>query len=96
MRQKKFEPISNVLSNYLKALGIDKKINETRLIGAWESVVGKMIAKSTTQIDIRNGVLEVHIRSSVIKNELLLLKEGLILELNKSAGEQVIHNIVFR
>ena len=96
MRHSKTEPLSDVLKNYLQSLGIDKKINEVRLINSWEEIIGKVIARSTTKLEIRNGVLEVHIRSSVIKNELHLLKDGLIQALNTKVGEKVIHDIVFR
>ncbi|MEA3444877.1 MAG: DUF721 domain-containing protein [Bacteroidota bacterium] len=96
MRHRRIEPLSDVLNHYLQALGLDKKINEVRLINSWEETVGKIIAKSTTNIFIRNGVLEVHIRSSVIKNELLLLKDGLIQALNDKVGNKVIHDIVLR
>lgn len=96
MRHKKTEALSDVLSNYMNINGIDAKIKEVHIINSWEEIVGKMIARSTTRIEIKNGVLFVYLRSSVIKNELRLLKEGLIKALNDKAGGKVIHDISLR
>ncbi len=96
MRHSKTEPLSEIVSSYLKEFGIEKKINETRLVNSWAEIVGKVIARSTTSINIRDGVLEIQIRSSVIKNELLMLKEGLIKALNEKVGEKIIHDIKIR
>lgn len=96
MRHKKTETLSDVIRSYTRDLGIDTKINEVRLVNSWEEIVGTMIARSTTSIEIRKGVLVVQLRSSVIKNELHLLKEGLIKALNDKVGEKVINDISFR
>ncbi|MCF8371893.1 MAG: DUF721 domain-containing protein [Bacteroidales bacterium] len=96
MRHKKTEALSDVIRSYTKDLGIDTKILEVRLVNSWEEIVGTMIARSTTSIEIRKGVLVVQLRSSVIKNELHLLREGLIQALNEKVGEKVINDISFR
>lgn len=96
MRHKKTEALSDVIRSYTKELGIDTKINEVRLVNSWGEIVGTMIARSTTSIEIKNGVLVVKLRSSVIKNELLLLKEGLMKALNDKVGAKVIQDISLR
>ena len=95
MRRNNTEPLSDVLTNYMKAMGLDKKINEVRLVNSWEEVVGTTIAKSTTKIEIKDRILHVNVRSSVIKNELRLLKDGLVKALNDRTGEKTIADIRF-
>ena len=96
MRHNKTESIEEVVNNYLKALGIDKKMKEARIINLWEETVGISVAKVTTNIFVNNGTLFVKIRSSVVRNELMMLKEGIMKSLNNRVQENIIKDIVIR
>jgi hypothetical protein len=45
---------------------------------------------------VKNRKLIVHLHSSVVRNELELMKEALIPRLNEAAGMKVIDEIVLR
>ncbi len=94
MRKKNTQKIDDVVKEYLKALKIDDKLKEVRLIKTWDEVVGKTIARSTSNIYITNRKLFVKLNSSVIRNELFMLREGLKKALNDRAGEIVIDEII--
>lgn len=96
MRKKNTQRIDEVVKEYLKALKIDDKLKEVELIKAWDGIVGKTIAKSTKNIAIRNRVLYVQLNSSIIRNELYMLREGLKKSLNDKVGEKIIDEIVLR
>ena len=96
MRKSNTQTLGQAIKEYLKALNIDKKINEVRLINSWEEVIGKTIAKATTNIYIKNKTLFVFLNSSVIRNELFMLKEEILKALNKKAGEKIIERIVLK
>jgi len=68
MRRHNTQPLGQVIKEYLKALGIERKIKETGLISEWETIVGKAIARHTTEISIYNHVLFVKLNSSVVRN----------------------------
>ena len=65
-------------------------------MNSWEEVTGKFIASKTKNMYIKNKVLYVNIESSVIRNELILLREGLINRLNDKCKQEVITGIVIR
>lgn len=96
MRKSNTQTLGEAIKDYLKALHIDKKINEVRLINSWEEVIGKTIAKATTKIYIKNKTLFVYLNSSVIRNELFMLKEEILKVLNEKAGEKIIEKIVLK
>jgi predicted nucleic acid-binding Zn ribbon protein len=96
MKRSNTEPISKVIRQYLKELQIEKKLKEVSLAGEWEEIVGKIIASKTEKITIRNGTMFIHIRSSVVKNELMMIREELMQALNARAGEELVKEIVFR
>ncbi|MCD4832398.1 MAG: DUF721 domain-containing protein [Bacteroidales bacterium] len=96
MRKKNTQKIDEVVKEYLKAFKIDDKLKEVRLIKSWEEVVGKTIARSTSNIYIKNRKLFVKLNSSVIRNELFMLREGLKKALNDKAGEEIIDEIILK
>ncbi len=85
------QAIDKLLSHY-KLRG---KYDETGVVVLWPEIMGTAIANRTSQIYISNGKLFVRIESSVIKNELLIMKSAIIDKLNERAGSKVIAEIVF-
>ncbi|MNE98464.1 hypothetical protein D3C80_1969760 [compost metagenome] len=54
------------------------KFDETSVVALWPDLMGKAIANRTTQIYVSQKKLFVRIESSVIKNELLMVRTGII------------------
>ncbi|OFX28338.1 MAG: hypothetical protein A2033_05955 [Bacteroidetes bacterium GWA2_31_9] len=96
MRRSNTQPISAILKLVFSDLNIEKKLKEVELMNSWEEVTGKFIAAKTKNMYIKNKVLYVSIESSVMRNELILLREGLINRLNEKCGQEVITGIVIR
>ena len=96
MKRSNTESIAEVIRQYLQELQIERKIKEVGLTSEWEEVVGKIIASKTEKITIRDGIMYVHIRSSVVKSELMMIREELVRALNEKAGEELIKGIVFK
>jgi hypothetical protein len=96
MRKSNTQPLREVIHEYLKALDIDNKLQEVRIIDGWTEVVGITVAKKTARLHIKNRVLFVYLNSSIVRVELLRIKEGLIKALNDKAGAKVIDDVVIR
>ncbi|MFO7574632.1 MAG: DUF721 domain-containing protein [Bacteroidales bacterium] len=96
MRRNKTQSLAEVIGDYVSEMNIDRKLKEVSVVGSWESIVGKAIASKTTSVRFRNGKLHVHLKSSVIRNELLMLRESLRTKLNEKAGEEIVKEIVIR
>jgi predicted nucleic acid-binding Zn ribbon protein len=88
------QSLGEVIKDYLKALGLDKKMKEVSIINRWEEIIGRQIARATKDIYIDRGILFLKIDSSVIKNEILMIKKGLIKKINDETGEIIINDIV--
>ncbi len=87
--------IRQVIEEIFREYKIERKLGETRLIKAWPEVLGPL-AKTTEELYIKDGILFVRLASSVVRNELSMMRSTLIKALNKKAGEEVITDIVFR
>ena len=96
MRRSNTQPLSDILREYIQEMKIEHKLREMDVIGAWEPLLGKTIARYTRNLRIVNRVLYVEISSSVVKNELIMMREEICRKLNEHAGDDVIDRIVFR
>jgi predicted nucleic acid-binding Zn ribbon protein len=96
MRKSNTQPIENVIREYLKEMNIDQKLKEVGVVSQWEKLMGKTVAVRTSQIYIRNHILYIHVTSSVLKNELLMMRQAIIEKINEQAGEKIVEQIVIR
>jgi len=94
MRRNKTLTLREVLGDLIAEYRIGPKLREASVINLWSEVTGKAISSRTSKIYIRDGVLHVYLTSSVVKNELMMLREALRQRLNKDAGEEVVREIV--
>ncbi len=89
------QTIREVIEELIAAYRIGDKLNQTKVIGLWDSVVGKMIARETTHLYIKNRILYVKLNSPALREELGYARTKLIKSLNKAAGSEVIDDIAF-
>jgi hypothetical protein len=96
MRRSKTISLAEAVNDFIKEMNFGEKLSEAGIINSWEETVGKAISSRTTKIYIRDHILYVHLSSSVVRNELLMLREALREKLNQKAGSEVIKEIVLR
>lgn len=97
MRRSKTITIAEAMKEYLSEMNLEKKLSEINLINSWEEMVGRAISSRTTKVYIKDQVLYVHLNSSIVRNELLMLREALMEKLNeRAAGSLHIKDIVLR
>jgi len=96
MRRSKTISLAEAVNDYIKEMNLGGKLNEVTIINSWEEIVGKAISSRTTKIYIKDHILYVHLNSSVVRNELFMLREAIREKLNIRAGSEVVKEIVFR
>jgi predicted nucleic acid-binding Zn ribbon protein len=96
MERTNIRKIRDVLQQFLRENRLDVKLKERQLIESWEELMGKTISRSTKKIYIKDGKLFVVISSSVIRNELHMLKQEIVKKLNEKAGEDIITELVLK
>lgn len=87
--------LKDAIEAFLKENNLDTKLNETRLMGAWEEVTGKLISRHTLQMYVKNRVLFVKVDAAALREELTYQKTKLVKKLNKVAGIEAIDDIRF-
>ncbi len=96
MKRSNTQNISDVIKEYIKTMRIDTRIKEIQATHLWDEVVGKTIAKRTDNLYIKNKVLYVKVNSSIVKNELFMIKDGIVKAINEKMADAVIEDVVFK
>ncbi|MBS2097517.1 DUF721 domain-containing protein [Carboxylicivirga linearis] len=96
MKRKAVQPISDILKEYLKEKKLNQGLLENRAIQYWEKVLGPSVARSTRRIYMYQGTLYVELNSSVLRNELLMWKDRIIINLNQAIGDEVVMDLVLK
>jgi len=87
--------LKDAIEAFLKENKLEDKLNETRLISAWENVAGRLIARHTVHIYVKDRVLQIKVDSAALREELTYQRSKLIKKLNKAAVVEAIDDIRF-
>lgn len=75
---------------------LKKGMAEKRVTKGWYEVLGEGVAEYTSNVYFNRGVLIVYLKSSVLRAELMMNKQGLIDKLNEHAEMNIIRDIHLR
>jgi predicted nucleic acid-binding Zn ribbon protein len=93
---KKIERLSSLLNKTLASHGLATRLKEYRVVGRWEKIVGRVIARHAQPSSLRGKKLSVAVDSSAWMQQLSLLKPELVEKLNNSLGAGSIQDIMFK
>jgi predicted nucleic acid-binding Zn ribbon protein len=86
--------IGDAIQELLRSYQLKSKFDEATVIGSWERLVGKPIARRTKKVSVRNKVLFVELDSAAMKNDLALHKTQILQVFEKEFGKGVIQEII--
>jgi hypothetical protein len=95
MRKTNDKFLKEAIEQMLQVYKIKRRFDETSIIANWSDLVGKYVANRTKEIFVGNKKLYLRIESSVIKNELLLIRSQIIQKINEEAKEVIVEEIIF-
>lgn len=86
----------DVLAEYKKEMNIETRLKEVEVINSWESIAGRAISSRTSKIFIKNNQLHIYLTSSVVRNELMMMRESIKARVNEMAGEEIVSEIILK
>jgi predicted nucleic acid-binding Zn ribbon protein len=95
MRKTNDKSLKEAIDQMLQVYKIKKRFDETAVVAHWSQLVGRPVANRTKEIFMRDKKLFVRIESSVIKNELVLMRTQIIDKINEEAKSVVVEEIIF-
>ena len=95
MFRKDVKNIGELILRNLRSQGLETPLLQKRLVDAWPTVMGDMVAGYTQEVYIRNQTLWVKISSPALRNDLLMRRTELTRLLNNKVGANIINDIRF-
>jgi len=96
MERNREKKIGSLLDQFVRANNLEQGLAEYRITRGWSELLGRTVALSTKSIYIRDRKLFVRLHSSVMRNELTMMKDDIIRRLNETAGYEVINDLIIR
>ena len=87
--------MGEVLGEFFRRTGINRKIQEQKILNSWEEAVGEGVAERTQAIRVQNRVLQVKVANSVWMQELQFMKELIMQKLHQQAGKNILQDLRF-
>ncbi|MGZ3754737.1 MAG: DUF721 domain-containing protein [Mucilaginibacter sp.] len=87
--------LKDAIEQMLQVYKLKRRFDETGVIASWPQLVGKSVANRTKELFIHDKKLFLRIESSVIKNELVMMRNQIINKINEDAKTILIEDIVF-
>lgn len=95
MRKTNDKSIKDAIEQMLNVYKLKRRYDETHVVAAWPELVGKSVANRTKELFIKDKKLFLRIESSVIKNELVMMRSQIIAKINDEAKTSLVEDIVF-
>lgn len=88
--------IKTLIDKLIRSYGLESKMQELDVMSEWENIVGKMIARHTKDIQIRNKILYITLDSAPLKQELLMNRTRIIELVNEKSGKQLVQDVFIK
>jgi predicted nucleic acid-binding Zn ribbon protein len=96
MKRRNDQRLKEVLDGLVEAYGLREKLDEQEVVSAWDQVVGGMVARHTSALQLRRGKLTVRLDSAPLRHELTYMRTELVRSLNERFGREVVKEIILQ
>lgn len=93
-RKSNEQSVGEVLKQITSNGKIADKINQARVVAAYEEIVGRDIALMTQSLSVKRRVLYLRVESSSLKHELVYAKSLLLQKFNEKLDNYELDDIV--
>lgn len=82
--------ISEALVSYLRESGLEQSVLDVQIEELWPQVMGQTVRNLTRSVEVKNGMLVVHVNSAALKAQLFENRFELVCKLNEAVGAPAI------
>ena len=87
------QSMGEALSLWLDRYRLRRGTDETRVLQAWDELMGPSILRQTTKKKVQNQILYVQLESAVVRKELLMVKSKIVSSINEHLGREAIQDV---
>ncbi len=93
---KQSKSLGRALEELLSQLGIAERIDEQKVVAAFDTIMGEVFCRRARAVRIDKGVLFIEVVSSAWRQELFYQKKLIQQRINSHFGEPIVKEIIFR
>lgn len=86
--------LGDALNEFIRENKLEERIYETKIISDWKKIMGHNVSVLTQGITLKNGKLTLTLKSSVLRNELNMSKQKIVVLVNSYFGQRVVKEVV--
>ena len=94
MAKHKAQSIGDLIAQFIEGTELEKSLLERQVVQLWPQVMGAMVANLTGDIEVKNGVLFVHIHSAALRQQLFDCRYDVVKKLNEAIHSNYIKDIL--
>ncbi|CAI8300421.1 MAG: Uncharacterised protein [Flavobacteriales bacterium UBA4585] len=87
------QSMGEALSLWLDRYRLRRGTDETRVLQAWDELMGPSVVRQTTTKKVQNQILYVQLESAVVRKELLMVKSKIVSSINEHLGREAIKDV---
>ncbi len=84
--------IGDALILYLRESGLEQSVLDVQIEEVWPRVMGDVVNQLTRKVEVKDGVLYVHVNSAALKAQLFENRFELVRKLNQAVGAKAIRD----
>jgi len=90
------QTIGNFIQLFFTQKGKISLFLEQQAVNVWAETVGEFIAKQTTNVSVKQGVLYVTIPNAALRFEIMNSRSKIIAKMNEKMGVEVIKGLIIK
>ena len=94
-RKNETESVREAIESMLDSYKLRGKFDQTKLIGSWESLMGKPIARRTEKLYVKDKVLFVKLNSAPLRQELTMKKNKVLEIIHEKFDKELVTDVLF-
>jgi len=96
MKRQNTAILKDVIDELIRKEGLEEGLLRSRLYDLWDDMLGVTVAKNTRNKYLKDRKLIVELDSSVVRNQLFMMRQEIVTQLNKQLGKALIDELVLK
>jgi hypothetical protein len=88
--------LGEVIQKVLTETRLARPYVERRAVMVWKETVGPLIVQCTSKVELKGDTLYVYVLSPLVRNELQMLREEILVKMHREIDERLLKKIVIR
>ena len=96
MKKQKAVILKDIIEDIIRQEGLEDGLLRSRLYDLWDEMLGLTVAKNTRKKYLKGRKLFVELDSSVVRNQLFMMRQEIVAQLNKQLGKELIDEVILK